>query len=487
MTKQEILQYRPSLHFTTKKNWLNDPNGLVYFKGEYHLFFQHNPNENIWGPMHWGHAVSKDLITWEELEIALYPDENGTIFSGSTVVDWNNTTGFFPDEPGLVAIFTHHQESSAEIVQKQTQSLAYSKDNGRTWVKYEGNPVLSHASKSDFRDPKVFYHEKTEKWIMSLATSQTISFYSSSNLIDWDFESEFGDNVGSHDGVWECPDLFKLKAEDTEEEKWILIVSIGDNGISNMGSRTQYFVGTFNGSVFTSEHDDIRWLDYGRDNYAGVSFSDIPEEDGRRIYLGWMSNWRYANVVPTDGWRNQMTIPRELHLRNIEGKYKVIQYPVEELTSYFERTVDIQNYEIKPSNPKRIEVNERYVDIFLDIKNDADQFGVTLNHTSAHVTTIEYDALNHVILLNRRNSGNVEFSDMFSTDQELKMSERNHVQLRVIIDKCSIEIFINDGTYAITSLVYPDETCESITLYSKDGNMTVKNGYVAIPAKNVTL
>ena len=487
MTKQEILQYRPSLHFATKKNWLNDPNGLVYFKGEYHLFFQHNPNDNIWGPMHWGHAVSKDLITWEELEIALYPDEHGTIFSGSTVVDWNNTTGFFPDEPGLVAIFTHHQEASDEIAQKQTQSLAYSNDNGRTWIKYEGNPVLSHASKSDFRDPKVFHHEETEKWIMSLATGQTISFYSSLNLIDWEFESEFGDNAGSHDGVWECPDLFKLKVEDTEEEKWILIVSIGDNGISNMGSRTQYFVGAFNGSVFTSEHHDIRWLDYGRDNYAGVSFSDIPEEDGRRIYLGWMSNWRYANVVPTDGWRNQMTIPRELHLRNIEGKYKVIQYPVEELSSYFERTVDIQNYEVKPSNPKKIEVNERYVDLFLDIKNDADQFGVTLNHTSAHITTIEYDALNHVIILNRRNSGNVEFSDMFSTDQELKMSERNHVQLRVIIDKCSIEIFINDGTYAITSLVYPDETCESITLYSKGGNMTVKDGYIAIPAKNATL
>ena len=487
MTKQEILQYRPSLHFATKKNWLNDPNGLVYFKDEYHLFFQHNPNDNIWGPMHWGHAVSKDLITWEELEIALYPDEHGTIFSGSTVVDWNNTTGFFPDEPGLVAIFTHHQEASDEIAQKQTQSLAYSNDNGRTWIKYEGNPVLSHASKSDFRDPKVFHHEETEKWIMSLATGQTISFYSSLNLIDWEFESEFGDNAGSHDGVWECPDLFKLKVEDTEEEKWILIVSIGDNGISNMGSRTQYFVGAFNGSVFTSEHHDIRWLDYGRDNYAGVSFSDIPEEDGRRIYLGWMSNWRYANVVPTDGWRNQMTIPRELHLRNIEGKYKVIQYPVEELSSYFERTVDIQNYEVKPSNPKKIEVNERYVDLFLDIKNDADQFGVTLNHTSAHITTIEYDALNHVIILNRRNSGNVEFSDMFSTDQELKMSERNHVQLRVIIDKCSIEIFINDGTYAITSLVYPDETCESITLYSKGGKMTVKDGYIAIPAKNATL
>src|SRR5690606_3714433 len=203
------------------------------------------------------------------------------------------------------------------------------------------------------------------------------------NLIDWEFESEFGDNAGSHDGVWECPDLFKLKVEDTEEEKWILIVSIGDNGISNMGSRTQYFVGAFNGSVFTSEHHDIRWLDYGRDNYAGVSFSDIPEEDGRRIYLGWMSNWRYANVVPTDGWRNQMTIPRELHLRNIEGSYLVIQRLVKELDSYFSLKEKINDIHI--NGVETIKVDAKYMDMVFELENmNAKKYGITIHHSENH-------------------------------------------------------------------------------------------------------
>ncbi|MBP2075963.1 glycoside hydrolase family 32 protein [Oceanobacillus polygoni] len=488
MTNQELQRYRPNLHFAAKKNWLNDPNGLVYFKGEYHLFFQYNPHDSVWGSMHWGHAVSKDLITWEELDIALYPDEHGTIFSGSAVVDWNNTTGFFPNEPGLVAIFTHHKDGNGETPPKQSQSLAYSSDNGRTWFKYEGNPVLSHKTKVDFRDPKVFWNMKTSKWIMSLATGQTITFYSSPNLIDWQFESEFGENVGSHDGVWECPDLFKLKVEGTGEEKWVLLVSIGDNGISETGSCTQYFIGDFDGSVFRAEHDDIRWLDHGRDNYAGVSFSDIPEEDGRRIYLGWMSNWRYANEVPTEGWRNQMTIPRMLQIRKIEGKYIVIQYPVAELDTYFERSGDIHGLEINNSETKVFEVNEPYLELFMNILNsDADQFGITLNHTQTQSTTIEYDASNDVITLNREKSGKVEFSEMFSLEKRLKMDNSKNVQLRVIVDTFSIEVFVNDGAYAITSLVYPDQTCETVAIYSQNGKITVENGCIATPNKTLTI
>ncbi|RDW18837.1 glycoside hydrolase family 32 protein [Oceanobacillus chungangensis] len=488
MTNQKLQRYRPNLHFTAKRNWLNDPNGLVYFKGEYHLFFQYNPHDNVWGSMHWGHAVSKDMITWEELDIALYPDEHGTIFSGSAVVDWNNTTGFFPEEPGLVAIFTHHKDRNGENPPKQSQSLAYSSDNGRTWIKYKGNPVLFHKTKVDFRDPKVFWNMKTSKWIMSLATGQTITFYSSLNLIDWQFESEFGENIGSHDGVWECPDLFKLKVESTGEEKWVLLVSIGDNGISETGSCTQYFVGDFDGSVFKAEHDDIRWLDHGRDNYAGVSFSDIPEEDGRRIYLGWMSNWRYANEVPTEGWRNQMTIPRKLQLRKIEGKYIVIQHPVAELDTYFERSRDIHDLEINNSETIVFEVNEAYLELFMNILNsDADQFGITLNHTQTHSTTIEYDASNDVITLNREKSGKVEFSEMFSLEKRLKMDNSKNVQLRVIVDTFSIEVFVNDGTYAITSLVYPDQTCETVAFYSESGKITVENGYISTPNKRFTI
>ncbi len=483
MTIKAFQKYRPNLHFAPKKNWLNDPNGLIYFKGEYHLFFQHNPHDTIWGPMHWGHAISKDLISWEELDIALYPDDHGTIFSGSAVVDWNNTTGFFHDEPGLVAIFTHHKDSEDGRPAKQTQSLAYSTDKGRTWFKYEGNPVLSHETKIDFRDPKVFWDSDNNKWIMSLATGHTITFYSSPNLIDWKFESEFGEDKGSHDGVWECPDLFKFKTEETEEEKWVLFVSIGDNGRSDMGSRTQYFVGSFDGSVFKEEHNDVRWLDYGKDNYAGVSFSDIPEEDGRRIYLGWMSNWRYANEVPTVGWRSQMTLPRELSLRKVRDKYIINQKPVGELNRYFERNVNIKDIAIHQGESKMYNVDEPYFELFLEIaKGDENQFGISLNHTQTNRTTIEYDSKSNTVALNRDLSGEVAFSEMFSLEQSVSIDDSATLTLQIIADASSVEIFINGGIYAMTSLVYPEKICETVTISSKKGKLSIYDGYLATPS-----
>lgn len=488
LINKQIEKYRPYLHFAPKENWLNDPNGLIYFKGEYHLFFQHNPYDDVWGPMHWGHAVSKDLISWEELDIALYPDELGTIFSGSAVVDWNNTTGFFPDEPGLVAIFTHHRDGDDNNPAEQTQSLAYSTDNGRTWSKYQGNPVLSHETKIDFRDPKVFWNEDTNNWIMSLATGQSISFYSSSNLIDWQFESEFGHNKGSHDGVWECPDLFKFKVQETGDEKWVLFVSIGDNGQSDMGSRTQYFVGSFDGSVFKEEHEDVRWLDFGKDNYAGVSFSDIPKQDGRRIYLGWMSNWRYANEVPTVGWRSQMTLPRELSLRKIEGKHRVIQMPVRELEHYFERTIDIGKINIDQGDNKKYKVNEPYYELFLEIdQNEENQFDIVLHHTPSMKTTIEVDTKCNSITLNRASSGKIDFSEMFLLEQSLKMDDSDILTLQIIVDTSSIEIFINGGIYAMTSLIFPDQTSQSVTLINKQGKLSINDGYISTPSnKNIT-
>ncbi|MDQ0257059.1 sucrose-6-phosphate hydrolase SacC (GH32 family) [Evansella vedderi] len=481
MTTQDLQKYRPQLHFAPKANWMNDPNGLVYFKGEYHLFFQYNPNDSVWGPMHWGHAVSKDMITWEELDIALYPDEHGTIFSGSAVVDWNNTTGFFPDEPGLVAIFTHHIHREGEQP-SQSQSLAYSHDLGRTWKKYGGNPVLGHESKMDFRDPKVFWHKETARWIMALATGQTISFYSSSNLIDWKFESEFGEGIGSHDGVWECPDLFKLQVEDSEEEKWFLIVSIGDNPAFAEGSRTQYFVGSFNGSNFVAEHDDIKWLDFGRDNYAGVSFSDIPEEDGRRIYLGWMSNWRYANHVPTEGWRSQMTIPRELSLRKTSEGFKVVQKLVKELDAYFSKEKEVNDAVIEGTETFKIEAP--YLDLVMNFENvDATKFGMTLEHTADQYTSISFDAEKNLLVLDRKTSGDIDFSEMFSNEQLVKIENTDNVQVRLLLDTSSVELLINDGEYALTSLIYPDKVCEAISLFTSNGSMKVSNSYISIPSK----
>jgi len=462
---------------------MNDPNGLVFFKEEYHLFYQHNPNSATWGPMHWGHAVSKNLIEWDELNIALYPDDNGTIFSGSAVVDWNNTTGFFEEEPGLVAIFTHHLEGDNGKQAVQTQSLAYSLDKGRTWNKYEGNPVLAHPLKPDFRDPKVFWHKETNKWMMVLATGQTISIYSSPNLKEWKFESEFGDNCGSHDGVWECPDLFELSIENSSNKKWVLIVSIGDNPNYDEGSRTQYFVGSFDGKKFKPEHEDIKWLDYGKDNYAGVSFSDIPMEDGRRIYLGWMSNWRYANQVPTEGWRSQMTLPRELELCERNGDFYLVQNVVRELDNYIkeERKETI----ITQKKQTIFEVDDDYAEIILTLENiNAIRYGLTIEHADSQYTTITIDVKENVLNLYREKSGVVDFSANFSKVQRIPLKESKQLHVRMIIDSSSLELFINGGEQALTSLIFPDKACKRMSLFAEEGKVNLVNGMVSVPSKN---
>ncbi len=298
--KIEMEQHRPHFHFTPESMWMNDPNGMVYYEGEYHLFYQHHPDDVVWGPMHWGHAVSTDLVHWEHLPIALYPDEYGYIFSGSAVVDWKNTSGFgSKHNPPLIAIFTYHDVDGEQAGNNdyQTQGIAYSIDKGRSWTKYENNPVLPNPGIKDFRDPKVIWYEPDQKWIMTLAAHDNVRFYSSPNLKDWIFESEFGKGIGAHGGVWECPDLFPMELDGTQ--KWVLLVSLNDGG-PNGGSGTQYFIGDFDGKTFINDNskNQILWLDYGRDNYAGVTWSDIPDEDGRRIFMGWMSNWSYAEVVP---------------------------------------------------------------------------------------------------------------------------------------------------------------------------------------------
>lgn len=478
---ETVANFRPNLHFAPQKNWMNDPNGLVYFKGEYHLFFQYNPNDSVWGLMHWGHAVSNDLISWKELDIALYPDENGTIFSGSAVVDWNNTTGFFPEEPGIVAIFTHNQEVSGEPP-RQKQSLAYSHDQGRTWTKYEANPVLSHETKIDFRDPKVFWHNESKKWVMALATGKTITFYSSPNLIDWQFESEFGYGIGNHESVWECPDLFKLKVESTDEEKWVLLVSIGDNDKFDKGSRTQYFIGSFDGRTFTADDEIVRWLDFGKDNYAGVSFSDIPQEDGRRIYLGWMSNWRYANQVPTDGWRSQMTLPRELSLRHTNGYYKIVQKPVKELESYFSKKEDIDGVILNNEETVVYDMDERYIDLVTTFENiDAAEYGLVLHHTKDQYTSITVNTKEGSLVLKRDYSGEIDFSDNFSLDQVMQLEQTMNVKLHIVVDSSSIEVFVDDGEYALTSLVYPDKPCEKISFFASDGIIKLSESFLSAP------
>ncbi|HWS60197.1 MAG TPA: glycoside hydrolase family 32 protein, partial [Flavobacterium sp.] len=321
-TEEEL--YRPNFHFTPKKGWMNDPNGMFYYNGYYHLFYQYYPDSNVWGPMHWGHAISTDLITWTEKPIALYPDEKGYIFSGSAVVDLKNTSGFGSlENPPIVAMFTYHdpkKEKSGEI-NTQSQGIAYSLDEGLTWKKYEANPIIKNPNIKDFRDPKMTWDNIHKQWLMVLAAGDKTIFYASKNLKDWELLSDFGKNIGAHGGVWECPDFFPVHVDGSDEYKWVLLLSINPGG-PNGGSATQYFVGDFDGKTFTLDKtfsQDIKekqalYIDYGRDNYAGVTWSNISEVDGRKLFVGWMSNWQYAEKVPTEKWRSSMTIPRELVL-----------------------------------------------------------------------------------------------------------------------------------------------------------------------------
>ncbi|GAA4058689.1 glycoside hydrolase family 32 protein [Amphibacillus indicireducens] len=477
MLEKEINLNRPKLHFSPKSNWMNDPNGMVYFEGEYHLFFQHNPKDTVWGPMHWGHAVSKDMITWEELDIALFPDQLGQIFSGSAVVDWNNTTGFFPDKPGLVAIFTHHLPGVDGERDVQTQSIAYSHDRGRTWTKYEGNPVLTDPKIVDFRDPKVFWDQPRNRWLMVLATGQSVRFYSSKNLKEWQFESKFGDDVGYQNGVWECPDLFELPIEGTDQKKWTLFVSVGDNPNYDVGSKTHYFVGDFDGTTFTPEHEDIRWLDHGKDNYAGVSFSDIPDSDGRRIYMAWMSNWRYANEVPATGWRGQMTFPRQLSLQTVEEDYFVKQLPVKEIEQQAQSVDVIESKLINETQSHQIELDEESMDIDLTLNTvNSEKIMLTLVYTEGEQTVIEVDCLANKITLQREHYGKEDIPELFNKNQSMPINGESELNIRLILDTLSIELFAHHGLATLTSLVYPEQPCKKIVVTSALGDLEIIKG-----------
>ncbi len=466
-------KYRPQFHFSPKEKWMNDPNGMVYFEGEYHLFYQYHPYSTVWGPMHWGHAVSRDLIQWEHLPLALYPDGHGAIFSGSAVVDWKNSTGFFDDEPGLVAVYTSHDTYPGTDRARQRQCLAFSSDKGRTWTKYSGNPVLTDESKTDYRDPKVFWHMDTQRWIMILATGQSATIYKSENLIDWQFASEFAE--GSHAGFWECPDLFPLPSGEGKE-KWVMLVSLGDTGDYTEGSRTQYFTGDFDGETFVNdrEKDEVLWLDHGRDNYAGVSFSDLPD---RRIYMGWMSNWRYANQVPTGEWRGAMTFPRELSLSAGADGLHLIQKPVPEIQvlrkageTCHDLFVSAEKHAVIPLKGSLMELN-----LEAEFEGDAG-LELMILHSEADRTIIYYDPQSEILSADRTHSGESDFSASFPAVQEAPLKMKNRlIRLQLLLDSSSIELFGNDGECAITGLIFPQPEESVLRVASRGGRVHVKS------------
>ena len=594
-------QHRNQFHFSPDSMWMNDPNGMVYYEGEYHLFYQHYPDSNVWGPMHWGHAVSTDLVHWEHLPIALYPDSLGYIFSGSAVVDWENTSGLGQNgQPPMVAIFTHHDPvgEKAGKIDFQYQSIAYSNDKGRTWTKYQGNPVVPNPGIRDFRDPKVIWDKDSKQWIMVFAAWDHVKFYGSPNLKDWTYLSDFGKEWGAHTGVWECPDLFPLNIDGTEEQKWVLLLSLNP-GSYNGGSGTQYFIGDFDGKEFTLDPDfaknfgreeayvpegivfmdfengygdwttegeafgtsptkgahdgqqkiegytgvfmansfnngdkavgklispkftiekdyinfqvgggndklktnislivdgkvvksaaggnrealfwtswEVRslkgkeaiieindqhtggwghinvdqimfadeaaspaldktvWLDYGRDNYAGVTWSDVPENDGRRIFMGWMSNWDYAQIVPTERWRSAMTLPRVLSLKQTEKGLSLFTSPVKELEKLRGKTEKLPAEVVEG----KIDITESApfgsggIELEFKVKANAD-FGIVLSNSKGEEYHIGYDTKKDAFFSDRRNSGKVDFSSVFAT----RKSIGHHVLARRKRYKC---------------------------------------------------
>ena len=644
--------WRPQFHFTPATNWMNDPNGMVFHDGEYHLFYQFNPFGIKWGHMSWGHAVSKDLVRWEHLPIALYEENDVMIFSGSAVVDWKNTSGFGRDgKPPLVAIYTGHYTKKP----LQNQHIAYSNDRGRTWTKFTGNPVLDIGEK-DFRDPKVMWHEPTSRWVMTVAwpVQRKVRFYSSPDLKQWTHLSDFGP-AGSTNGIWECPDLFPLAVENDKianrkseiiSQRWALIVNVG-SGAPAGGSGCQYFVGDFDGMKFTLDdsypkatkelvpdgriiadfegddyanwratgdafgaapargriggqqtvdgfrgrglvnsflggdksegtltspefeitHDhlnfligggnhagktclnlhvdgrivrtatgdaaerlgwkswDVRefrgkkatleiadkhtggwghinvdqiflsdaparpasqpalWADYGRDFYAAVSWSDVPKRDGRRLWLGWMSNWDYANDVPTSPWRSAMSVPRELLLRSAPEGLRLVQSPVREL----------EKLHGKPHRLGRSSFAEAgewlksrtYASELLDVEaefavaQNSGIFGLKISNAAGEESILRCDLGNGRLSLDRTRSGQTDFSSKFPGVHHAPVAARDgHLTLRILIDTSSIEAFANGGETVLTDLILPAAGGRTLGLYGESATPQVKRLHV---------
>lgn len=446
-------EFRPSYHFTPESGWMNDPNGLIYLDGEYHLFYQHYPDSTVWGPMHWGHAVTTDLVNWESLPIALYPDSLGYVFSGSAIFDAENSSGLGSAEnPPMVAIFTYHNAEEADTPSNtfQNQAIAFSLDKGRTWTKYEGNPVLINPGIRDFRDPKVsqiINSDGSKSWVMTLAVLDHINFYSSPDLKNWTLMSEFGKTIGAHGGVWECPDLLPFKTPNGED-KWVLLVSINPGGPQS-GSATQYFIGDFKNGQFTPDDTMIRWLDFGPDNYAGVTWSNLPSDQDRMLFIGWMSNWLYANVVPTKAWRSAMTIPRELSLFDVDGTLLLKSAPAKELEK-----LRATPYKV---NQESSALPSEAFELIAEVNSDS--FSITFSNELDENLVISKE--NGLVSIDRRNAGKSTFHRDFAAIHSAPMSWEAK-EIRIFLDASSVELFVNNGELAMTSILFPSSPWKTV-------------------------
>jgi fructan beta-fructosidase len=470
-------QYRPQFHYTPRQNWMNDPNGLVYYEGTYHLFHQYNPEGNTWGHMSWNHATSEDLVHWQHQGVAIPEEGNEMIFSGSAVVDENNTAGFGSgDGPApIVAVYTSHYTIAEDSID-QAQSLAYSTDGGETWTKYEGNPVLEHPD-PNFRDPNVFWYAPGEKWIMTIAlpTQHKVQFYESTDLKDWSLLSTFGP-AGGTGGIWECPALFQVPVEGSDRMQWVLQVDLNPGSIAG-GSGGQYFLGNFDGTTFTPREGELeiapRWVDYGPDFYAVIPWNNVPEEGGRALWLAWMNNWAYGESIPTSPWRSAQTIPRSVHVRTIDGRPRLVQRPVEELQRLRETPVQLEGRTIEPGMTSLAAdgISGQTLEIVAEFEpGDAETVGLAVREGEAERTIIGYDATTDSVFVDRTTSGAVDFHEAFAARDAAPLSLQNgRVKLHIFVDRSSVEVFANDGARVLTHRIFPRPESDGVSLVAEGG------------------
>lgn len=483
---------RPLYHFTPPANWMNDPNGMVYYQGEYHLFYQYYPggyptadgrfsDPTRWGPMHWGHAVSEDLVHWTHLPVALYPDSapgeepiRGMIFSGSAVMDPDNTSGFGDGvEAPMVACFT--QTDTPEFTD-QRQSIAYSNDRGRRWQKYPGNPVVPNRGIHDYRDPKVFWHGASQRWVMIVAAHDRAEILSSADLKHWQHASDFGPGQGCQGVAWECPDLFELPVEgDADERKWVLTVC-AQHQTPNGGSAMQYFIGHFDGTTFHNDNpaETTLWVDYGRDCYAGVTWSDAPDNLKRRLFIAWMSNLDYAQEIPADTFRGLMSVPRTLRLRRFAQGPRLVSEPLPALGTLREDP-PLQKLQ-EQTLPGGFSLGSgAAVELIATFEAEGSgEFGFKLRKGPDHETLVGYDPASATLFVDRRRSGDYVFPNDMDRHTAPLAPEDGLIHLQVFLDRSSVEVFANHGRRVISDLIFPPEDALGVEIYAPEGSVRCK-------------
>lgn len=477
--------WRPQYHFTPPKKFMNDPNGTVFYKGEYHLFYQYNPEGTVWGHMSWGHAVSSDMVHWRNLPVAL-PEVRGEymVYSGSAVVDLNNSSGLCKnpdaqDKSCLVAIYT------AAYKDRQKQHIAFSNDRGRTWSNYSGNPVAD-LNAPDFRDPNVFWYEPQHKWVMAavLADRRKLVIFDSADLKHWNQRSTFGP-AGDLAVQWECPGLMELLVDGTSEKRWVLLININpgpnsgadgsgsaDRGTPAGGTSVRYLIGAFDGAKFTSEIPDapVLWADWGKDFYATNTWNDMPESDSRRVLIGWFSNWLYANTEPTEVWRGAQSIPRCLKLRRYADGLRLVQTPIRELESLRRESFRIENVSVAEANRKIRESGMKSDSYEIEAElqpGPSEEIGLRLRKGNQEETLVGFDPVHNQIFLDRTRSGEVSFSKDFPGRHTATLQKKATVKLHIFVDRSSVEVFANDGERVLSDRIYPHQGSNGTQVYEK--------------------